>query len=231
MYDDTLNHTQQKDNFSLINEIITINNEQGLNECNKHLVTKEYDNKILLSMPHLIRNNNDDKTKKVSKHRMLKRILGLIVSVTSIISLWKIGESSYHKDNQLCLSIDKGLDLLNDSPIRDIGNASDILLLKLYKNDRSFYNIPCDDVTLSQHEYLKKIVVIENLSLHHINDLYQFVLFIDHKRITRSIPSSYEHQVNASEIISNIINNNDIDWRIREEFKGGVVIKLKIFLK
>ncbi|QZN94550.1 hypothetical protein [Symbiopectobacterium purcellii] len=229
LHDDTLNHTRKKDNVALLNEITTINNEQDFNECNTHIFSKEHNNEASRSTSHSGRYNNDTEAGKVSRHRMFRRMLGLIASVTSIVSLWKIGGSGYHKNNQLCLSIDKSLDLLNEFPIDNLENARNTLPLKLYKNDGSFNNILCDGMNLSQHEYLKEIVVIDNLSLQNINELYQSVLFIDHKRNVRSIPLPYEHHVNASEIISNIINNNDIDWRIREEFKG-VYHKAKDFI-
>lgn len=214
--------TQEENCISLLNEVKIIKNAQELNELT---TTKEHKNRILFSNHQPVKKNDESGVGGISKFFTLKRILGLISSVTGAIFLWQAGRNILYKDNQACLSIASGIDSLNATSMGDAHNVnaltSDRLPLNLYRNENPFYNNRlCEDENLSLHEYLKEIEVINNLALPNVDRLYRIISSIDHKRILRTITTPPGYQVNVSGVMSNILNNDDIDWRIREEFSG-----------
>ncbi len=225
LHGDTPNCTQQKDSSSLLNDIKVINNSQEINGKNKDVNAEDHESEILLSDSYSVKQNNKFEAEGKSNFFTLKRAAGLILSVTGIMFFLKYRSNVNHKDNQTCLSNKNITDLLNHKLVSDIQNiatnTNSILPLNLYRNENSSHNnLFCNGVNLTQHEYLKEIALIDHLSLPNLNQLYKAVLSGYHKRIPRSITLPSDHQVDVTEIISNIINNTDIDWRIREEFRG-----------
>ena len=225
LHGDTPNCTQQKDSSSLLNDIKVINNSQEINGKNKDVNAEDHESEILLSDSDSVKQNNKFVAEGKSNFFTLKRVAGLILSVTGIMFFLKYRSNVNHKDNQTCLSNKNITDLLNHKLVSDIQNiatnTNSILPLNLYRNENSSHNnLFCNGVNLTQHEYLKEIALIDHLSLPNLNQLYKAALSGYHKRIPRSITLPSDHQVDVTEIISNIINNTDIDWRIREEFRG-----------
>ncbi|MCW2477621.1 hypothetical protein [Candidatus Symbiopectobacterium sp. NZEC135] len=216
---------QGNDSVLLLNEVITINNSQGLAICNEHVYIKEDEGIKVLSESLLGKKNCKCGLDKSSQSFTLSRVVGFMASLVGVMFLGMAGGRFFYKKDQACLSIKDNLDLFNstatDDVINAMNNSRDIFLLRSYKDSSPFSTtVFCNNVDLSQDQYLKEMLIIDNLSLPDINKLYQMVLSENHKRISRSITSSADHKSGVSEMISNIINNDDIDWRIREEFSG-----------
>lgn len=221
----TLSCTQEKDSSSLLNDIKVINNSQEVNGKNKDVDAKDHESEILLSHSDSVKQNNKFVAEGKSNVFTLKRVAGLILSVTGVMFFLKYRGNIHHKDNQTCFSNENITDVLNHKLVSDIQSiatdTNSILPFNLYPNENpSRNNSFCNGINLTQHEYLKEIALIDHLALPNLNQLYQTVLSEEHKRIPRSITTPSDHQVDVTEIISNIINNTDIDWRIREEFRG-----------